>query len=50
MCAMPNVFELYNDRLQPAMRIDGYKETWTRTPQQALYRRPLTLTEVTGPL
>lgn len=46
---LPTRFELYDDRFQPAMLIEGYKETWVRTPKQR-FKRPLTLTEITGPL
>jgi len=47
---LPNAFDPYDDALQPAMQVEGYKETFTRTPTQPPYRRPLTLTEITGPL
>ena len=49
MDAMPTQFFDYDDRFQPSMLIEGYKETWLRVPKQR-FRRPLTLTEVTGPL
>lgn len=32
------------------MRVDGYKETLVRVPKQPLYKRPVTLSEITGPL
>ncbi len=41
-------FERYDDRFRPIERIDGYKETFTRTPDRR-FARPLTLSEVTGP-
>ena len=43
-------FEPYDERSQPALRIEGYKETFLRVPAQPFYRRPATLTEITGPL
>ena len=35
---------------QPDWRIETYRETKTRVPLQPLVKRPLTLTELTGPL
>jgi protocatechuate 3,4-dioxygenase beta subunit len=49
MSAPPNAFDPHDDRTQPPMRIAHYAETWVRTPDMALVRRPLTLTEITGP-
>ena len=43
-------FAPYDDRTQPAMQVEGYKETLVRVPRQAFYRRPITLSEITGPL
>ena len=31
-------FAPYDDRTQPAMRVDGYKETLVRVPKQAFYK------------
>lgn len=45
-----NTYAPYDDRTQPAMRVEGYKETLTRVPKQAPYKRPVTLSEITGPL
>ena len=38
------------ERYQPAIRIRGYPETFSRTPDRPLARPPLTLSEMTGPL
>ena len=43
-------FAPYDDRTQPALHVDGYKETLVRVPKQAFYKRPATLSEITGPL
>ena len=45
-----NGFDLYDDRSQPNMLIEGYRQTWLRVPTQPPYRRPLTRTEISGPL
>lgn len=39
----------FDDATQPAMTIAGYRETYVRVPRQPLFKRPLTLTEITGP-
>lgn len=49
MSDQPNAFDPYDDRTQPAMNVEHYAETWVRTPRQPLFRRPVTLTEITGP-
>ena len=46
---LPNTFEPYDDNTQPAMTVAHYSETATRVPQNPLFRRPMTLTEITGP-
>ena len=46
---LPNAFEPYDDATQPAMTVAHYSETGTRVPKNQLFRRPLTLTEITGP-
>lgn len=46
---LPNTFAPYDDRTQPTARIEHYAETWVRTPDRPLVRRPMTLTEITGP-
>lgn len=46
----PDRFEPYDERSQPSMHVEGYKETFVRVPKQPLHRRPATLTEITGPL
>lgn len=35
---------------QPAVPIEGYPNTWRRNPRGALFRRPLTRSEMTGPV
>ena len=39
----------YDDNTQLARRIPGYPRSFTRTPAAPLIRRPLTLSELTGP-
>ena len=39
----------YDDQTQLARQIKGYPLSFTRTPQQPLVHRPVTLTELTGP-
>ncbi len=48
--SLPDSFAPYDDRTQPAMQVDGYKETQVRVPKKAQYKRPVTLSEITGPL
>ena len=50
MSTLPTRFDPVDDRFQSSERIDGYHETTTRTPLQPRYRRPLTLSEITGPM
>ena len=45
-----NRFAPYDDRTQPTMQVEGYKETLLRVPKQPPYKRPVTLSEITGPL
>jgi protocatechuate 3,4-dioxygenase beta subunit len=48
--ALPRIEYLpYEDRTQLARQIKGYPRSFTRTPAQPLIRRPLTLSELTGP-
>jgi protocatechuate 3,4-dioxygenase, beta subunit len=42
-------YQPYDDRTQSLRLIDRYPRSFTRNPSQALIRRPLTLSEVTGP-
>jgi protocatechuate 3,4-dioxygenase beta subunit len=49
MNPLPNHFEPYDDASQPAMNVPHYEETWVRVPKSPLFRRPVTLTEITGP-
>lgn len=46
----PNFFQAYDEASQPAMRIAEYRESLLRSPSRPLYERPVTLTEITGPL
>src|SRR5437879_4394081 len=39
----------YDDDTQLARQIEGYPRSFTRTPSAPLIRRPLTLSELTGP-
>ena len=50
MNEIPNRFEPYDESSQPRMVVEGYKETLVRVPSQPPYRRPATLSEITGPL
>ena len=43
-------FVPYDDNTQPTWRVPGYKETFTRTPNEALLTRPKTLSERVGPV
>ena len=43
-------FVPYDERMQPTPKIVGYKETQIRSPNQPLLKRPVTLSEITGPL
>ena len=43
-------YDLYDDRSQMLHYIDRYPKSFTRTPKQPLIARPLTLTELTGPV
>ncbi len=49
MSTLPNTFEPHDDITQPAMTIEHYAETFVRVPKTPLFRRPVTLTEITGP-
>ena len=42
-------YDPWPDGVQPTVPIEGYTNTWTHTPSQAAYRRPVTRTEATGP-
>ena len=45
----PNRYQPYDESSQPVMRVAQYKESLLRSPSRPLYRRPATLTEITGP-
>ncbi|MBI3373632.1 MAG: protocatechuate 3,4-dioxygenase subunit beta [Betaproteobacteria bacterium] len=46
----PNFFEAYDEPSQPVIRIAQYRESLLRSPSRPPYKRPVTLTEITGPL
>jgi protocatechuate 3,4-dioxygenase beta subunit len=43
-------YDPWPEGVQPNVPIAGYTNTWTHTPSQTLYRRPVTRTEATGPV
>jgi len=43
-------YRAYDDKTQLARQIPGYPRSFTRTPAQSLIARPLTLSELTGPM
>ncbi|WP_323771608.1 protocatechuate 3,4-dioxygenase subunit beta [Antarctobacter sp.] len=43
------MYDPWPEGVQPSVPIEGYTNTWTHTPSQTLYRRPVTRTEATGP-
>ena len=49
MSDLPDTFAPYDEATQPAMTIEHYAETFVRVPKNPLFRRPVTLTEITGP-
>ena len=46
---LPDSYQPYDNATQPAMSIPGYRETFVRVPKNQLFKRPMTLTEITGP-
>ncbi|WP_052401324.1 hypothetical protein [Muricoccus aerilatus] len=46
----PNRFDPFPPGIEPEVPVPGYPNTWTHTPAQPLLRRPVTRTEVTGPM
>lgn len=48
--ALPDLFEPFDDATQPRVPIEGYPGTARRSPLRAPIRRPVTRTELTGPL
>jgi protocatechuate 3,4-dioxygenase beta subunit len=48
--SLPDLFEPYDERTQPRVPIEGYPNTARRNPSRAPFRRPVTRTELTGPL
>ena len=47
---MLDLFNPYDETTQPQVPIEHYANTITRNPRRAPFRRPLTRTELTGPL
>jgi protocatechuate 3,4-dioxygenase beta subunit len=47
---MKKHYDLYDDRSQSLRYIDRYPKSFLRTPEEPLIQRPLTLTELTGPV
>lgn len=43
------IYDPWPEGVQPEVPIEGYTNTWTHTPSQPLYPRPVTRTEATGP-
>jgi protocatechuate 3,4-dioxygenase beta subunit len=50
MNALPDRFPPPDPATQPVVPVEGYPNTISRNPARAPFRRPLTLTEATGPL
>jgi protocatechuate 3,4-dioxygenase beta subunit len=46
----PRIYDPWPDGVQPSVPIEGYTNTWTHTPSQVAFRRPVTRTESTGPV
>jgi protocatechuate 3,4-dioxygenase beta subunit len=47
---MKKTYDLYDDRTQSLRYIDRYPKSFLRTPKEPLIQRPLTLTDLTGPV
>lgn len=47
--AAGRTYDPWPEGVQPSVPIEGYTNTWTHTPSQAAYRKPVTRTETTGP-
>lgn len=43
------IYDPWPDGVQPSVPIEGYTNTWSHTPSQNLFQRPVTRTEATGP-
>jgi protocatechuate 3,4-dioxygenase beta subunit len=50
MQAPPDLFPPLDPATQPVVPVEGYPNTIRRNPSRAPFRRPLTRTELTGPL
>ena len=46
----PGRFDPLDATWQPRVPIEGYPNTWRRNPRGTLFRRPLTRSELTGPM
>ena len=42
-------YDPWPEGVQPSVPIEGYTNTWTHTPSQPAFRRPVTRTDTTGP-
>lgn len=47
---LPDLYEPFDDATQPRVPIEGYPGTFRRSPTRAPIRRPVTRTELTGPM
>jgi len=47
---LPDLFHPIDEATQPQVPIEGYRNTVLRTPRRAPFRRPVTRSELTGPL
>jgi protocatechuate 3,4-dioxygenase beta subunit len=43
------IYDPWADGVEPSVPIEGYPNTWTHTPSQKMFQRPITRTEATGP-
>ncbi|MGG5885978.1 protocatechuate 3,4-dioxygenase subunit beta [Falsiroseomonas sp. HC035] len=50
MTSLPDLFAPLDPATQPVVPVEGYPNTIRRNPARAAFRRPLTRTELTGPL
>jgi protocatechuate 3,4-dioxygenase beta subunit len=47
---LPDLYSAYDPRTQPEVPIEGYPNTARRRPNRTPFKRPVTRTELTGPL
>ncbi|MDI3308727.1 MAG: protocatechuate 3,4-dioxygenase subunit beta [Acetobacteraceae bacterium] len=48
--ALPDLYEPYDERGQPQVPIEGYRNTVLRNPRRTPFKRSVTRTELTGPM